>query len=1636
MKKLFLLAFGTWFAVSAGAQLTFSTADEAAEQNTPSGWTAVQLPTGLPEITAANTFVITDAPYSASTSSEDNTSAIQAALDAAANAGGGMVVIPAGTFLSGYLTMGSKTILHLSAGATLKMLPISSFPTDGNGYHKMESPFITGKNKASDIVIEGESRETSIIDGQGAPWWDEVETAKAAGKTTTRAALIRFWKGERYLFRNLRIQNAPNTNITIGNGGDGANQTAHAITIINPSSHADDPSHNTDGFPIWTDHVNIYDCYIDTGDDNVVCDRYAQYVHVWDCEFLAGHGASFGSYTTGMHDIIYENLTLTGTDAGFRLKSNNDRSGDVYNIVFRNCTMTNVQNPISITCWYDSLPDPATVAKQDSTELTPAFHDITIKDVTISGHTDYLNSGKNGYGIFIYGRPESYVRDVTFDNVNLTHSKGLKLNYCDGIKFKNCSIAVSNTNKKDKNGASTEEELPALLIEEMYKGSYTWNNIVQANEAVIYWKDGTTSANTISVADGWSLTISGNAGKNWSAGNGDITYNGTTYKTLKNSNGAQNTLTLPEGQYASKVEFYAVSNADAAGKLSEFNGESCNDEVSSIKDYENPTHIAKNLTTPVNQFTFTFSGKQACFIMVVTHSSDNTKTCAEPEIAFGDWNDTESGFPVTITNNEDGATLSYAIGDGEYQAYSAPFYVGAEVTVHAKASKTNYNDAKVSAISPKHIDGGATATFAWTVGNESVATITSELDTYVKKTCVTTGTSLAVGTYSNYAANPGKTMTTYVPAVKGQNVPSVMIEYTVTMVKGTNFALKTLSYDALKVGTDASEPAYAWSYTVDGVESAITSVSRDDLLRDNNKNAESAQLNHQEAINAAAGQKVTVRFYVSGFDNTKTFALSNIQLVGEITGEPVGRTFKDFKLEFRDNPYTVLLPESGELPEGVTIEGTGYNGVQHGIYGGTITVPVDGAVKFIIGACQYSGSDITVKKDGEDYMTVSNIAPCGEQKPNYNQFVTWTYNAEESAVLSFVIPGNVFIPYFFAEQCEFIPSVEVNYYDVDGKTLIGSETVEGGSALAYKYGAADVTVADGKAFRGWFASADKTAAKIPEGTPLTEDLKLYAHATDIEVATVGAVFEYDLRQSYFYPEDHELLTITGGSYKDASHGWQFGTNGSVSVEVAGNALVKFNLCKYGNAGTLSCKDALNNAVGEPITLPVSSDGGTGVISYTGAATTLTFTLSNGGYIHSLKVFNIAEVPAKNAAGYYVLSANDGAGLLLLLETAQDGDIIFLPNGTYDFGNTTLTEINKSISLIGQSMEGVLIQNHPLNAGMNGSETLHLRSTNIYVQDLAIRCDVSYPGSIAGGVGIAVQDRGDKNIFKRVDLQGNQDTYLSSGHPTQRGWIEDCRIEGTVDYVCGGGNIWFENTLFYNNARSNADVIFAPNTDASTVYGYVLNNCTIDGADGQAGRWNLARGWQKSPAVTFLNTTCKIAPSTQGYTHMSADLVCRFHEYNTHMEDGTPITGHNLDGLNYSASSDAIYLENAGVYTYANVIKGDDNWDAQSIAADAVADQQNIDADAAYLVENEGAFVAVLKGLELSEQLVSLIGKTIRKANTRGGFGKAVKIEDTPSDIDNLTTNDQLPTTNKVIRDGQLFIIRDGKTYNVLGTMIE
>ena len=952
------------------------------------------------------------------------------------------------------------------------------------------------------------------------------------------------------------------------------------------------------------------------------------------------------------------------------------------------------------------------------------------------------------------------------------------------------------------------------------------------------------------------------------------------------------------------------------------------------------------------------------------------------------------------------------------------------------------------------------ATFSWTVGNESAATITSDAADGVKETKVAVGAGLTVvGTKSNYDANPGHEMVQYMPATSNAgNDPAVMIEYQVKMKKGVTFTLTGLSYDALKDGTDNA--SYSWSYCVDDVESDITTVTKDELIRNSNT-TNNPPLNHTATINATPGQKVSLRIYVSGFGNTKKLALSNIILNGTINGEEEVRSFTDFKLDFRSEPYTVVSPEA--LPSNVSLANLNYKDAQHGLQGGTITVNVDGPVKFTLGGCQY-GNNIAVQKDGVNLTTINNKVGCDNSgvEGGYTKFVTWTYNVEEAATLSFTVNG--YLPYFFAEACDFVPQVEVRYFDTDGKTLIGEpQIVEGGSALAFAYGASDVTVAEGKAFRGWFNASVPTATKVAEGMPLTEDLSLYAKATDVEIAEVGKIFNYDLTKNYFYMEDHELISTEGGKYHNAQHGWVFGNGNTLSIEVAGNALLSVGVCTYSNTGMTLVKNATDSVIGQlEVEKEVTPDGSEQTIHYNGEATVLTFHFTGTTYIHSIKVYNVNTIPTKNEAGYFMIAPGDAAGFLLALTSAADGDKIFLPNGTYDLGEAVLTPISKNnLSIIGQSMENTIIKNAPdfHNEGIGTTATFLVTATNTYFQDLTIQNALDYFGAInaglPGGRAVCLQDKGTKTICKNVRLLSNQDTYYSNKAGAVK-YFETCDIHGTVDFICGDGSVYFHGTSLVCEQRNpnggGADAVTASNADASDK-GYVFNYCTVTYADNIEGNLpvvSLGRAWNNAPKTVFLNTFLdnshgelimtkdadkqkdKVARWTLGAMNALPEL---FGEYNSVDSEGNVISPESNNvtfvlGESEKQMETILTAEQAATYTIDYTL-GDWSETAQADAAQAVCDMNNIDLAGIYLVEALNGDAELLLGAALMEEIFPEdSGITVRRANARGGFGEPVGVDDPQEGLESTAT--QNSSIQKMIRDGQVVIVRDGKEYNVLG----
>lgn len=606
-----LLALPTF----AKAQTFAGITAEQNAQNTPEGWTAVALPQ-LPAITAANTFNITS--YGASTSSADNTKAIQAALDAVP-ATGGMVVIPAGTWLCGALQIKSKTIFHLAKNCTLLQQPYGTFPNN-------KTNFIREKKNATDIVIEGEDKETSIIDGQGEAWWRALDN----GTSLNRGALIRFNSGSRFLVRNLTCKNAPAQNITLGNKSAASNSsyalnaTVHDVFIYAPASELSKigsvyPSHNTDGIPIWDPYVNIYNCEINNGDDNVVCDSYSQYIHVWNCKFGTGHGASVGSFTKNIKHVWFDNITMNGTTAGVRLKTGIEsngslRGGGEEDFRFTNFTMTKVKNPFSMDCYYDKKynADPA-VDKANARALdgtTPTYNGVLLQNIKT---TDVCS----GNAIFLIGRPESHIKNVTLDNVQINAKKGIDIRFVDNLVFKNGSkITVSN------NGTMWVKNFDSKVDDQCDATKTTVTpptptpGDATADSYILYSKTLSENATgTATFSNGF--TITNNNSKKYDVGSG------TNY--IKYSAKTQYTINIPAGIKISKIEFEGKDNyTDADAYMGEVNGTSYETTQYTFPKDQSIKSYSIAFDSPVeNTLTFTPMVKQV-ILKITLYTSDTT----------------------------------------------------------------------------------------------------------------------------------------------------------------------------------------------------------------------------------------------------------------------------------------------------------------------------------------------------------------------------------------------------------------------------------------------------------------------------------------------------------------------------------------------------------------------------------------------------------------------------------------------------------------------------------------------------------------------------------------------------------------------------------------------------------------------------------------------------------------------------------------------------------------------------------------------------------------------------------------------------------------------------------------------------
>ena len=189
--------------------------------------------------------------------------------------------------------------------------------------------------------------------------------------------------------------------------------------------------------------------------------------------------------------------------------------------------------------------------------------------------------------------------------------------------------------------------------------------------------------------------------------------------------------------------------------------------------------------------------------------------------------------------------------------------------------------------------------------------------------------------------------------------------------------------------------------------------------------------------------------------------------------------------------------------------------------------------------------------------------------------------------------------------------------------------------------------------------------------------------------------------------------------------------------------------------------------------------------------------------------------------------------------------------------------------------------------------LQNRGTGNVFQDLTLQNALDYYGCKTDGRAVTLHDKGTRTICNRVRLLSYQDTYYSDNEHCQH-YFADSEIHGTVDFICGAGDVWFEGCRIVTEKRSlapndnNRNVIAAPRTNGPP-WGYIFHNCTIEN---DKSSFDYARGWKDTPHCIWLNTTL-LTPeklrNTRFDTRGMRTVMSDFKEYGTRDANGVDIT---------------------------------------------------------------------------------------------------------------------------------------------------
>ena len=419
-----------------------------------------------------------------------NTEAINNAIKAVSEKGGGKVVIPEGLWLTGPVVLQNNVNLHVEKNALVlfsgdaDLYPLVRTSFEGLDMLRCQSPIsamnaeniaITGygvldgsgdswrpvkRNKMTDGQWISLLKSGGVVDESGKVWYPNEGALKASILTGSkekreisdsewegmkrwlRPVLLSIVKSKRVLLEGVTFRNSPSWCLHPLSCED---LTLNGVKVFNPWY-----SQNGDALDVEScKNVVVTNSLFDAGDD-AICIKSGkdadgrrrgepcENVLVKNNTVLHGHGGFVvgSEMSGGVRNVYVADCTFIGTDVGLRFKSTRGRGGVVENVYVDNINMINIPGDALIADLYYAVKDAPGAPVPAVTEETPSFKNIHISNISCKGA---------GRAMFLNGLPEMPIENFSVRNMRITDAqKGAFINKVAGVTLENIEIETAD----------------------------------------------------------------------------------------------------------------------------------------------------------------------------------------------------------------------------------------------------------------------------------------------------------------------------------------------------------------------------------------------------------------------------------------------------------------------------------------------------------------------------------------------------------------------------------------------------------------------------------------------------------------------------------------------------------------------------------------------------------------------------------------------------------------------------------------------------------------------------------------------------------------------------------------------------------------------------------------------------------------------------------------------------------------------------------------------------------------------------------------------------------------------------------------------------------------------------------------